>query len=229
MNAEQKNLDSRQARSEATKHLLMRAAEQLIADRGMENVSISDIVSAAKQKNQSALQYHFANLRGLIEAVLDERAEQTNTRRNELLAAITARTTEPTLREVCMLMVYPAFSLARESSEFHNYVKAFGHQLVLSEASLKPIIRRHSGGGASGQRTRELLIAALPHLNKTQFQQRLDAAVRLCSASMYYQARQPLGFNGAQAERFLHGLVDAVVGLLSGPVSEQSTALEDQV
>ena len=50
MNAEQKNLDSRQARSEATKHSLMRAAEQLIADRGMENVSISDIVSAAKQK-----------------------------------------------------------------------------------------------------------------------------------------------------------------------------------
>ena len=56
MTALQKNLDSRQARSEATKSALMRAAEKLIAENGVENVSISDIVTVAKQKNQSALQ-----------------------------------------------------------------------------------------------------------------------------------------------------------------------------
>ena len=69
MSAVQKTNDSRQARSDATKHALMRAAERLIARCGMENVSISDIVVAAEQKNQSALQYHFTNLSGLIDAL----------------------------------------------------------------------------------------------------------------------------------------------------------------
>ena len=70
MTAAERTTDSRQARSDATKNALMRAAEKLIAERGIGNVSISDIVAAAEQKNQSALQYHFSNLGGLIDAVL---------------------------------------------------------------------------------------------------------------------------------------------------------------
>lgn len=225
MTALQKNLDSRQARSEATKSALMRAAEKLIAENGVENVSISDIVNVAKQKNQSALQYHFTNLNGLIDAILETRSEETHQRRAELIDDLLANGTEPSLREICMLMVYPSFSLARENSEYHDYVRAFGHALVLSESSLLPIVQRHGGGGASGQQTAELLKAALPHLEPAHYQQRMEAAVRLCSASMYYQARQPRGFKGEQAERFLHGLVDAIVGLMSGPISPQSKAL----
>lgn len=224
MTAAERTTDSRQARSDATKNALMRAAEKLIAERGIGNVSISDIVAAAKQKNQSALQYHFSNLGGLIDAVLQTRSEETHIRRAELIDVLLARSSQPSLREICMLMVYPAFSLAQESSEYHDYVRAFGHQLVLSEASLLPIVKRRGGGGASGEKTAELLKTALPHLTPAHYQQRMEAAVRLCSASMYYQARQPEGFKGAQAEGFLHGLVDAIVGLMSGPVSEQSKA-----
>ena len=40
----------------------MRAAEKLIAQAGVENVSIRKIIAAAGQKNESALQYHFKNL-----------------------------------------------------------------------------------------------------------------------------------------------------------------------
>ena len=59
----------------------MRAAEQLIAERGIENVSIRDIVSAANQKNESVLQYHFKNLTGLIEAIQLTRSAQTQEKR----------------------------------------------------------------------------------------------------------------------------------------------------
>mgnify|MGYP001178713127 CR=1 FL=1 len=224
MTAAEKITDSRQARSDATKNALMRAAEKLIAERGIGNVSISDIVAAAAQKNQSALQYHFTNIDGLIEAILENRSSETHHRRAELIKTLLARDTQPNLRDICMLMVQPAFLLAQESIEYQNYVKAFGHQLVLSERSLLPLVQRRGGGGASGQKTSELLKAALPQLTPAHYQQRMEAAVRLCSASMYYQARQPKGFKGDQAERFLHGLVDALVGLMSGPISEQSKA-----
>ena len=65
--------DHRRTRSDATKRGLMGAAERLIADKGIENVTIRQIVSAAGQKNQSALQYHFQSMQGLIEALRNER------------------------------------------------------------------------------------------------------------------------------------------------------------
>ena len=53
----------------ATQTALMEAAETLIAENGIQNVSNKEIVREAGQKNQSALQYHFGNLRGLVNAV----------------------------------------------------------------------------------------------------------------------------------------------------------------
>ena len=115
----------------------MRAAK-LIAERGIGNVSSSDIVAAAEQKNQCP-------------AVSFQRSGRSNRRS---IGNPFGGNPYPTRRAhrriagqqpgkpagICMLMVYPAFSLAQESSEYHDYVRAFGHQLVLSEASLLPIV-----------------------------------------------------------------------------------------
>ena len=69
----------------------MRAAEKLIADQGLENVSIRQIVSHAQQKNESALQYHFGNLSGLIKAIHAERSALIIAKRAELLDALLAK------------------------------------------------------------------------------------------------------------------------------------------
>ena len=203
----------------------MRSAEKLIAERGMENVSIRDIVSNAGQKNESALQYHFKNLSGLIDAILTERSEQTQRRRAELMEELSSRTAQPDLRDICLLMVQPVFELARSDAGFRRYVKAFGHQLVLTDTSPVLEVTRRGGGGASGLQTGLLLQRALPHLDADAFQSRLEAAVRLCAASMYHQVRQKGGFTGDKAALFLHGLVDALVGLLSAPVSAETKSL----
>jgi AcrR family transcriptional regulator len=203
----------------------MHAAEKLIAERGMENVTIRDIVSAAGQKNESALQYHFKNLTGLITAIHKQRALEMRAKRSELLDELLARTPKPTLRQTCMLMVQPAFELARAKVDFRRYIRAFGHQLVLEESSALTRASHHGGGGESGQRLANLLKAALPHLDAEAYRQRMEAAVRLCSASMYHQAMQKNAFRGEQAELFLHSLIDAVVGLLSAPVSADTRAL----
>lgn len=221
----QKNIDNRRARSNDTKNALMRAAEKLIAERGMENVSIRDIVSTAGQKNESALQYHFKNLTGLIDAILQERSEQTHVKRAELIDTLLARGSDPTLREICMLMVQPSFDLARASMDFRRYIKAFGHELVLTETSPLAEVTTRGGGGMSGKQTARMLKAALPHLDADAYLRRMEAAVRLCSASMYHQARQKNAFKGEQAELFMHSLIDALVGLLSAPVSPETKAL----
>lgn len=218
------NVDSRHARSQATQTALMHAAEKLIAERGIENVSIREIVSAAGQKNESALQYHFKNLTGLIHAIHEARSQETQTKREGLLADLLAKTSAPTLRQICMLMVQPSFELARANVDFRRYVKAFGHELVLTETPLTTVTS-HGGGGTSGLHVAQLLRDALPHLDADAYRRRMEAAVRLCSASMYHQARQKNAFRGDQAELFLHSLVDALVGLFSAAVSDETKAI----
>jgi len=203
----------------------MRAAESLIADRGVENVSIRDIVSAAGQKNESALQYHFKNFTGLIDAIHEQRSKQIQAKRAELLHALLARTSEPTLRQLCMLMVKPAFEFARTDVAFRHYVKAFGHELMLSETSPLIKVTMQGFGGPSGQQIARLLRGGLTHLDTDAYWRRMEAAVRLCSASMYHQARQKNAFQGDSAELFLHSLNDALVGLLSAEMSFETKAL----
>ena len=215
-------LDHRRARSQATKDALMRAAEKLIAEGGMENVSIREIVNAAGQKNESALQYHFKSLTGLLRAIHKERSEQVQSKRTELLGDLFKQTATPELRQLCMIMVQPAFELARSSVGFRRYVRAFGHELALAESSALSQVTSHGGGGLSGQQLAHLLQNGLPQLDTDIYVQRMEAAVRLCSSSMYHQARQKNAFRGAQAELFLHSLVDALAGLLSAPMSAET-------
>jgi AcrR family transcriptional regulator len=224
----QKRVDSRRARSEATQNALKRAAERLISVRGVENVSIREILTAAGQKNESALQYHFKNLSGLLSAIHAERSEQVQTKRAETLAALLDGTPTPTLRQICTLMVLPTFELARSSVAFRRYIKAFGHELALSETSPLKHVSTKGGGGASGQQVGQLLRQALPHLDEDAYRRRMEAAIMLCSVAMYQQARQPHAFRGVKADLFLHGLIDALVGLLSAPISAETRALTER-
>jgi len=54
-----------------TRLALMRAAEQLFAQQGVDRVSLREIAIAAGQRNVSAATYHFGSKRELIEAILD--------------------------------------------------------------------------------------------------------------------------------------------------------------
>jgi len=60
------------------------AAERLIAERGV-GVPVRDVLTAAGQRNSSAVQYHFGGREALVEAVIRHRMEAVLGRRAELL------------------------------------------------------------------------------------------------------------------------------------------------
>jgi len=217
--------DLRRTRSDATRHVLMRAAERIIAEKGIENLRIRDILTEADQKNTSALQYHFKNLNGLIAAIHQERSHETQTRRGELLDELLTHSPKPTLREICRLMVQPAFDLARSGVGFRRYIRAFGHELALSETSALSQVSRGGGGGSSGAQVGALLKRSLPQLDEAAYRRRLESAVRLCSAAMYHHARQKNAFRGPESELFISSLIDALAGLLSAPESDETRAI----
>jgi AcrR family transcriptional regulator len=69
---------------------LVEIAERMFAERGVENVALTQIVAAAGQKNRSALHYHFGSRGGVLAAVIDRRLAAINARRLALLDALPA-------------------------------------------------------------------------------------------------------------------------------------------
>lgn len=85
---------------------LIRAAEQLFAERGSDAVSLRDITSASGATNASAVQYHFGDRRGLVRAVLAKHEAEVERRRHELLDTYDHRTA-PNVRALAAALVEP--------------------------------------------------------------------------------------------------------------------------
>jgi len=102
----------------STKLRLLDSAEQLFAQRGVHDTATRDIVAAAGQRNESALQYHFGSREGLIDALHRRRLGQVQVRRIERLDALLATTPEPSVREFCAVLIMPVVDLCRADRDF---------------------------------------------------------------------------------------------------------------
>lgn len=65
-----------QSTKQDTKEALLRAAERLLAEKGLGAVTVKDITLAAGAKNPSAVHYHFGNLEALVTEVFMQRFRQ---------------------------------------------------------------------------------------------------------------------------------------------------------
>jgi AcrR family transcriptional regulator len=63
-------------------------AERLIAERGIDAVSLREIGAAAGQRNNSAAQYHFGTKEGLVAAIYEHRMRSMNQARLTALRAL---------------------------------------------------------------------------------------------------------------------------------------------
>lgn len=202
-----------------TREQLMRAAEKLFARDGIDRVSVRAIIREAGQKNESALQYHFGNREGLIEALRQERAAQVNSLRLEMLGEAPA---DLTLREMCLLLVKPPFLLCREDPGFRDYVGVFG-QLVL--ASSRSIVATLTQAEAADARPLARMIETRLDLPPGLFPIRLENATRYAALSVSKRARDGASFRGREAELFLNDLADTLAAILSAPVSAETQVL----
>ncbi len=222
-----KTIETKMSRGEATRLALMRAAEKLIAENGSSNVTIREILEAAGQKNESALQYHFKNMAGLVAATHRFRDEQIVEARVICLAELAAKPQPPALRDIAHVMVSPTFRLAREHSDFRRYIRAFSLQLASGEGRALLSVRKNAGN--TDAQIAALLRRALPHLDANGYERRLEAAIRFASVSMHAHSQQSNAFRGKTSDLFFESLLDGLVGLLSAEESAQTLKLSEQV
>ncbi|MFI4975830.1 MAG: TetR/AcrR family transcriptional regulator [Caulobacterales bacterium] len=152
----------------ATVDELLNVAERLFAERGVENVALTQIVAASSQRNRSALHYHFGSRGGLLTAVLDRRLAPINARREAMLDCLPAA---PTPLEIMRATVAPLGLTAVEEVWGPDYLGVLAqvtfHPQLLGERTVDD--RLLSGV----RRTRRLIANALPDLPAALLGQRL--------------------------------------------------------
>ncbi|NLT29495.1 MAG: TetR/AcrR family transcriptional regulator [Propionibacterium sp.] len=116
---------------------MIAAAERLIAERGIAALTLKDVQLAANQSNKSAAQYHFGSREGLLTAVLDNRMEPVNRRRQEILDNWVEHGVNPTARQAVEAMVGPlaAETVGRNDSHYARFLMQ-----VISDPALTDIV-----------------------------------------------------------------------------------------
>ncbi|WP_030171954.1 TetR/AcrR family transcriptional regulator [Spirillospora albida] len=70
-----------------TRERLLDAAERLYAERGVDAVSLREILQEAGARNATAVQYHFGDRAGVVRAIFARHAPDIESRRHALLDA----------------------------------------------------------------------------------------------------------------------------------------------
>ncbi len=202
-----------------TKQLLIDTAERLMAEQGVEHVSLRQITLAAGQRNTAALHYHFGSRQGLIEAIFAARVTPINERRLRMLEEIerTGRTGE--LRAVVAARVWPLAERLLESDGEDYYVR------FLAQANLCPqidVARLLHGGLDEGLiRTSHLIQQILPAIPRTRLNQRIALSgslmvYALAERQTGMRRPRPRGWR-SEMSRYVDNLIDLIAGGLSAP------------
>lgn len=192
----------------------------MFGERGIDAVSLRELTAAAGQRNKVAAQYHFGTKERLVQAVFEQYTGHVNRRRWDMLADLGHDTRRLDLPELVDALIRP---LAETATTPGGHYPRF-----LAAASTPPWV--------------EALAAADPAVTTsmravlTELADRLDhlppAVVRTrLSLSMTLAVRALAGLEPAAAAHptrsalFITNIVDATIGLLTGPVSRTATEL----
>ncbi|MEH6552342.1 MAG: helix-turn-helix domain-containing protein [Pseudomonadales bacterium] len=108
------------SRGDITRKKIIDTAERLMAEKGVDAVSMNEIVKASGQNNASALNYHFGNKTGLLQAVFDKHTPAIEERRQKLINELSA---EPSLLNIVEALVLPLMEELDVDDGGKNYLK----------------------------------------------------------------------------------------------------------
>ena len=97
---------------------LLLAGERLIAERGPD-VALRDVATAAGQRNNSAVHYHFGSRDGLINAIIEHRQEPLEHARMALLAELESVGVDDDIAALVAVLVRPLFDIPYADGSVH--------------------------------------------------------------------------------------------------------------
>ena len=208
-------------RSQATRARLIRTAEQLFAERGVDAVSLNEISRIAGQRHSNVCQYHFGDRDGLIQAIIDKHVPGIVAAREAMFAALKD---DDGLGPMVRAFVRPVADKLRDPDGGAAFIR-FSVQMIAANVLL-----------LEGKGPYRFTVPGIEDLNRRLTHavrgQNLPEAVRrerLTVASImlfqglavYSTVRQAQGGGDADLDRFVADLERMIVGALTAPYSSE--------
>jgi AcrR family transcriptional regulator len=118
-----------------TRERLLDVAEQLFGERGVDAVSLREIRLAAGARNAAAVQFHFENRAGLMQALIDRHMPGITTIQRELFETTTAEGRGDDARSLVAVLVRPAAVYLLRGPSERAWVK------IMSDLLQRPDVR----------------------------------------------------------------------------------------
>ncbi|WP_436793388.1 TetR/AcrR family transcriptional regulator [Actinospongicola halichondriae] len=197
-----------------TRRRILDAAESCFATDGIVGATFADILDAAGQRNNSAIQYHFGDRIGLLEAITSRRVEQMAVHRDRLLDDLPS---EPTVRDLVEVIIAPLAAMLGEPGG-SAYLRIQAELLAHPNRDELPELLSQPWSRPGLERVQALLVESLPPHSVVLGAVRTVLATTLIFHSLADRAR--LTDEAADHEDFVRGLVHAVVAILETVMDE---------
>ncbi len=209
----------RKARGDTRSRLIV-AAEKLFGEKGIHGVTLKDINTAAGQRNESALHYHFGSKAALVEAILQYRARDIDQIRLERVEAVLASGREKDLGAVLRATFLPMIELL-DREEGVRFLRFLAQVLNDPDFDLPSLALRADLAGVV--KANSLIVAALGDVAPEIAIQRQRFLVEMMVSSLSTWTRHNDAVNEtAMRELFVSNLLDSIAGFLSAPVSDET-------
>ncbi|MDV6209022.1 TetR family transcriptional regulator [Rhodococcus erythropolis] len=199
------------------KNAMIAVAERMFAEHGIHEVSMRDVATAAGQRNNSAVQYHFGGRDGLVLAVFRHRMDQINAARLTYLDDVDASGRTDLVRALVEAFLYPLadFMATVDGSNYARFIARISPSVDTQSAEFREV--SEGINEVVGRLTR-----ALPHLPRRFAVERIDLTFNMSvSALAIFEQRREDENPVVQADfdTTVDHLVDLAVGALTAPQS----------
>ena len=201
-----------------TQAQLIRAAERLFAEKGVDAVSLREVNREAGQRNATALQYHFKNRQGLLQAILKKHDRAVDESRNRLLDQI-EQEGPGDLSQFSAALVLPAAEKLADRDGGRAYLRILAQLVNSYRPSVDPIELVTTS--QSLNRWREMIVPKMSPLAVSPLHSRFTAA-RIMLIEL---ARRAESRKRRDDRLFTSHLIDLVAAILGAPVSKQTESL----
>ncbi|WP_322047545.1 helix-turn-helix domain-containing protein [Paraburkholderia sp. J67] len=206
---------------------LKEEAQRLFALRGLEGVSIQDIISAAGQRNSASLRYYFGNKQELARELVVDGARLIDEDRQARVDRLEADG-GITVRGVLEALTLPMLGLAERTGQA-TYIRMIANLQLNDRAFLREALENKWNVGY--QRCNALLRELLPEIAPAILDHRLSLVSIYGNAALAaWEASRDSGEAGRLwAPAFaVASLMDTFESMLVAPPSAQTQALLDE-
>jgi AcrR family transcriptional regulator len=197
---------------------LLRTAERLFAQRGIDAVSLREIGVAAGHRNNSAAQYHFGSKQGLLNAIFEYRMRPINARRLEMLAILERDGRTGDLRALVEAFVIPLAEAQRRGSFYARFLAQ-----VLGGPAEAPLAALEMDVLEGMRRFLKHADACLAHLSPRlrTLRLRLAAGLMIRALADHERSLETARAGAVPLPALVADLVDVVVGMLMAPAARK--------